>query len=135
MGDAMTVSWLDAIRWDANGLVPVIAQEQSSGDVLMFAWMNREALQKTAELGRAVYFSRSRGKLWFKGEESGHVQTVHDMRLDCDNDVILLRVTQIGHEPGIACHTGRHSCFYQQLQNGRWQAVDPVLKDPESIYK
>jgi phosphoribosyl-AMP cyclohydrolase len=135
MGDAMTVSWLDAIRWDANGLVPVIAQEQSSGDVLMFAWMNREALQKTAELGRAVYFSRSRGKLWYKGEESGHVQTVHDMRLDCDNDVILLRVTQIGHEPGIACHTGRHSCFYQQLQNGRWQAVDPVLKDPESIYK
>ena len=88
MGDAMTVSWLDAIRWDANGLVPVIAQEQSSGDVLMFAWMNREALQKTAELGRAVYFSRSRGKLWYKGEESGHVQTVHDMRLDCDNDVI-----------------------------------------------
>ena len=135
MGDAMTVSWLDAIRWDANGLVPVIAQEQSTGDVLMFAWMNREALQKTAELGRAVYFSRSRGKLWYKGEESGHVQTVHDMRLDCDNDVILLRVTQTGHEPGIACHTGRHSCFYQQLQNGRWQAVDPVLKDPESIYK
>lgn len=135
MGDAMTVSWLDAIRWDANGLVPVIAQEQSSGDVLMFAWMNREALQKTAELGRAVYFSRSRGKLWYKGEESGHVQTVHDMRLDCDNDVILLRVTQTGHDPGIACHTGRHSCFYQQLQNGRWQAADPVLKDPESIYK
>lgn len=135
MGDAMTVSWLDAIRWDANGLVPVIAQEQSTGDVLMFAWMNREALQKTAELGRAVYFSRSRGKLWYKGEESGHVQTVHDMRLDCDNDVILLRVTQTGHDPGIACHTGRHSCFYQQLQNGRWQAVDPVLKDPESIYK
>ena len=135
MGDAMTVSWLDAIRWDANGLVPVIAQEQSSGDVLMFAWMNREALQKTAELGRAVYFSRSRGKLWYKGEESGHVQTVHDMRLDCDNDVILLRVTQTGHDPGIACHTGRHSCFYQQLQNGRWQAVDPVLKDPESIYQ
>ena len=135
MGDAMTVSWLDAIRWDANGLVPVIAQEQSTGDVLMFAWMNREALQKTAELGRAVYFSRSRGRLWYKGEESGHVQTVHDMRLDCDNDVILLRVTQTGHEPGIACHTGRHSCFYQQLQNGRWQAVDPVLKDPESIYK
>ena len=135
MGDAMTVSWLDAIRWDANGLVPVIAQEQSTGDVLMFAWMNREALQKTAELGRAVYFSRSRGRLWYKGEESGHVQTVHDMRLDCDNDVILLRVTQTGHDPGIACHTGRHSCFYQQLQNGRWQAVDPVLKDPESIYK
>ena len=135
MGEAMTVSWLDAIRWDANGLVPVIAQEQSTGDVLMFAWMNREALQKTAELGRIVYFSRSRGKLWYKGEESGHVQTVHDMRLDCDNDVILLRVTQTGPDPGIACHTGSHRCFYQQLQNGRWQAVDPVLKDPESIYK
>jgi len=96
------------VKWDAQGLVPVIAQEAASGDVLMFAWMNREALQKTAELGRAVYFSRSRGKLWFKGEESGHVQTVHDIRLDCDNDVVLLKVTQLGHEPGIACHTGRH---------------------------
>ena len=128
-------NWLDAIRWDASGLVPVIAQEQTSGDVLMFAWMNREALQKTAELGRAVYFSRSRGKLWFKGEESGHVQTVHDIRLDCDNDVILLTITQTGHEPGIACHTGRHSCFYQRLHNGNWQAADPVLKDPQVIYK
>ena len=126
---------LDAIRWDASGLVPVIAQERSSGDVLMVAWMNREALQKTAELGRAVYFSRSRGKLWFKGEESGHVQTVHDIRLDCDNDVILLTITQTGHEPGIACHTGRHSCFYQRLHNGNWQAADPVLKDPQVIYK
>ena len=129
------IDWLDAVQWDANGLVPVIAQEVSSGDVMMFAWMNREALQKTAELGRAVYFSRSRNKLWFKGEESGHVQTVHDIRLDCDNDVVLLKITQTGHEPGIACHTGRHSCFYQSLQNGQWQAVDPVLKDPESIYK
>lgn len=128
-------NWLDAIRWDASGLVPVIAQEQTSGDVLMVAWMNREALQKTAELGRAVYFSRSRGKLWFKGEESGHMQTVHDIRLDCDNDVILLKITQTGHEPGIACHTGRHSCFYQRLHNGNWQATDPVLKDPQSIYK
>ena len=128
-------NWLDAIRWDASGLVPVIAQERSSGDVLMVAWMNREALQKTAELGRAVYFSRSRGKLWFKGEESGHVQTVHDIRLDCDNDVILLTITQMGHEPGIACHTGRHSCFYQRLHNGNWQAADPVLKDPQVIYK
>ena len=128
-------NWLDAIRWDASGLVPVIAQERSSGDVLMVAWMNREALQKTAELGRAVYFSRSRGKLWFKGEESGHVQTVHDIRLDCDNDVILLTITQTGHEPGIACHTGRHSCFYQRLHNGNWQAADPVLKDPQVIYK
>ena len=130
-----SIDWLDAVQWDANGLVPVIAQEASSGDVMMFAWMNREALQKTAELGRAVYFSRSRNKLWFKGEESGHVQTVHDIRLDCDNDVVLLKITQLGHEPGIACHTGRHSCFYQSLQNDQWQAVDPVLKDPESIYR
>ncbi len=127
--------WLDAVRWDAQGLVPVIAQEATTGDVLMFAWMNREALLKTAELKRAVYFSRSRGKLWFKGEESGHVQQVHDIRLDCDNDVVLLKVTQQGHEPGIACHTGRHSCFYQQLTAEQWQAVEPVLKDPESIYK
>jgi phosphoribosyl-AMP cyclohydrolase len=101
----------------------------------MFAWMNREALQKTAELKRAVYFSRSRNKLWFKGEESGHVQTVHDIRIDCDNDVVLLKVTQLGHEPGIACHTGRHSCFFQSLQADEWQAADPVLKDPETIYK
>ena len=129
------MNWLDNIRWDAQGLVPVIAQEASTGDVLMFAWMNREALQQTAELGRAVYFSRSRNKLWFKGEESGHVQQVHDIRLDCDNDVVLLKVTQLGHEPGIACHTGRHSCFYQSLQDGQWQAVEPVLKDPETIYK
>ncbi|MEY4448307.1 MAG: Phosphoribosyl-AMP cyclohydrolase [Pseudomonadota bacterium] len=129
------MTWLDQIKWDAQGLVPVIAQEASTGDVLMFAWMNQEALEKTAELKRAVYFSRSRNKLWFKGEESGHVQQVHDMRLDCDNDVVLLKVTQLGHEPGIACHTGRHSCFYQQLQNGEWTATEPVLKDPESIYK
>ena len=134
------MDWLDQIKWDYKGLVPVIAQENATGDVLMFAWMNREALQKTAELGRAVYFSRSRNKLWFKGEESGHVQTVHDIRLDCDNDVVLLKVTQLGHEPGIACHTGRHSCFYQSYQRGQagkgeWQSVDPVLKDPESIYK
>jgi phosphoribosyl-AMP cyclohydrolase len=132
--------WLDQVKWDAQGLVPVIAQERDSGDVLMFAWMNREALQKTAELGRAVYFSRSRGKLWFKGEESGHVQTVHEMRLDCDHDVVLLQVTQLGHAPGIACHTGRHSCFFQRyqadpVQGGQWLAVDPVLKDPETIYK
>jgi len=133
-GSAATPSWLDAVRWDEKGLVPVIAQEQGSGDVLMFAWMNREALQKTAELGRAVYFSRSRNKLWFKGEESGHVQAVHEIRLDCDNDVVLLRVTQRGHSPGIACHTGRHSCFFSVLRNGQWQAVDPVLKDPATIY-
>lgn len=133
------MNWLDEIKWDAQGLVPVIAQEQSSGDVLMFAYMNREALTKTAELKRAVYFSRSRNKLWFKGEESGHVQTVHDMRLDCDGDVILLTVTQLGHTPGIACHTGRHSCFFNRLtqENGQnqWKTVDPVLKDPTSIYK
>ncbi len=129
------MQWLDQIKWDDKGLVPVIAQEQGSRDVLMFAWMNREALQKTAELGRAVYFSRSRNKLWFKGEESGHVQTVHAIRIDCDNDVILLEVTQTGHTPGIACHTGRHSCFYSVLRDGQWAAIDPVLKNPTSIYK
>ena len=132
-------TWLDAVKWDAQGLVPVIAQEKDTGDVLMFAWMDREALAQTAQLGRAVYFSRSRSRLWFKGEESGHVQTVHDMRLDCDNDVVLLSVTQTGHTPGIACHTGRHSCFYQHLsqENGQitWKSVDPILKDPASIYK
>lgn len=129
------MDWINAIKWDADGLVPVIAQEAGTKDVLMFAWMNREALGKTAELGRAVYFSRSRGKLWFKGEESGHVQTVHDIRLDCDNDVILLTVTQHGHDPSIACHTGRHACFYQRLQDGQWAATEPVLKDPGSIYR
>jgi phosphoribosyl-AMP cyclohydrolase len=129
------MDWLDQIHWDRDGLVPVIAQEVGSNDVLMFAFMNREALAKTAELGRAVYWSRSRGKLWFKGEDSGHVQTVHEIRLDCDNDVVLLKVTQQGHEPGIACHTGRHSCFFQKLQDGVWQSVEPVLKDPEHIYK
>ena len=129
------MNWLDNIKWDDKGLVPVIAQEKDTGDVLMFAWMNREALQKTAELQRAVYFSRSRNKLWFKGEESGHVQTVHDIRMDCDNDVVLLTVTQLGHEPGIACHTGRHSCFYQRFEDGQWQVAAPVLKDPETIYK
>ncbi|MBW0170678.1 MAG: phosphoribosyl-AMP cyclohydrolase [Hydrogenophaga sp.] len=129
------MNWLNEVKWDAQGLVPVIAQEAATGDVLMFAWMNREALAKTAELGRAVYYSRSRERLWFKGEESGHVQAVHDIRMDCDNDVVLLKVTQLGHEPGIACHTGRHSCFFQRLDGGQWQAVEPVLKDPESIYK
>jgi phosphoribosyl-AMP cyclohydrolase len=129
------MNWLETIRWDDKGLVPVIAQEQTTGDVLMFAWMNSEALQKTAELGRAVYFSRSRGRLWFKGEESGHVQTVHEIRVDCDSDVILLKVSQLGHEPGIACHTGRHSCFFSVLRDGEWTSVDPVLKDPENIYK
>ena len=131
----LAMDWLEKIKWDAQGLVPVIAQENATGDVLMFAWMNREALEKTAALKRAVYFSRSRNKLWFKGEESGHVQQVHDIRGDCDNDVVLLKVTQLGHDPGIACHTGRHSCFYQSLRDGLWQSVDPVLKDPETIYK
>ena len=129
------MNWLETIKWDDKGLVPVIAQEASSGDVLMFAWMNREALQQTVELGRAVYFSRSRNKLWFKGEESGHVQTVHEIRVDCDSDVVLLRVTQLGHEPGIACHTGRHSCFFSLYKDGQWITTDPVLKDPEIIYK
>ena len=129
------MNWLDNIKWDDKGLVPVIAQEKDSGDVLMFAWMNRDALQKTAELKRAVYFSRSRNKLWFKGEESGHVQTVHDIRMDCDNDVVLLKVTQEGHTPGIACHTGRHDCFFQKLENGVWKTDKPVIKNPEDIYK
>ena len=129
------MSWLDTIRWDADGLVPVIAQEAGSGDVLMFAWMNREALALTAERGQAVYWSRPRRRLWHKGEESGHFQQVHQIRLDCDADVVLLEVTQLGHEPGIACHTGRHSCFYEKLEDGQWQAVDPVLKDPGKIYR
>ena len=128
------MTYLDDIAWDDQGLVPVIAQEQGSKDVLMFAWMNREALQKTVELGRAVYFSRSRKKLWHKGEESGHVQLVHEIRIDCDADVVLLTVTQQGHDPGIACHTGRHSCFFSVLQNGQWQPVEQVLKDPATIY-
>jgi phosphoribosyl-AMP cyclohydrolase len=129
------MTWLDDIRWDRDGLVPVIAQEAGSNDVLMFAFMNREALALTAERGQAVYWSRSRGRLWHKGEESGHVQAVHEIRLDCDNDVVLLKVTQQGHEPGIACHTGRHSCFYQRYADGRWVTVEPVLKDPASIYQ
>lgn len=128
------MDWLDQIKWDAQGLVPVIAQERDTGDVLMFAWMNREALRLTAEKGEAVYWSRSRQKLWHKGEESGHVQQVHELRLDCDHDVVLLKITQRGHEPGIACHTGRHSCFFQRLEGQQWTAVEPVLKDPHQIY-
>ena len=137
------ISWLKHIRWDSKGLVPVIAQEQGSNDVLMFAWMNREALQKTVELGQAVYFSRSRNKLWYKGEESGNVQTVHEIRMDCDSDVVLLKVSQPVHAsegPGlpsqsIACHTGRHSCFFSVLKDGVWHSTDPVLQDPSTIYK
>ncbi|MCW7537201.1 phosphoribosyl-AMP cyclohydrolase [Aquabacterium sp. A7-Y] len=129
------MNWLDQVKWDEQGLVPVIAQEVGSQDVLMFAFMNREALARTAELGQAVYWSRSRQRLWHKGEESGHIQKVHEMRLDCDADVVLLKVEQLGHDPGIACHTGRHSCFFRVWRDGQWQEVDPVLKDPERIYK
>jgi phosphoribosyl-AMP cyclohydrolase len=126
------VSWLDEIRWDENGLVPAIAQDAASGRILMVAWMNREALAQTAGKGEAVYWSRSRNRLWHKGEESGHVQKVHEIRLDCDEDVIVLQVEQQG---GIACHTGRQSCFYRVLKDGVWEAVDPVLKDPKDIYR
>ena len=132
------MSWLDDIRWDRDGLVPVIAQEAGSGDVLMFAFMNRESLALTAERGQAVYFSRSRQRLWHKGEESGHFQQVQTIRIDCDADVVLLTVTQLGQSPdlpGIACHTGRHSCFFRQLDGDQWQTVAPVLQDPDTIYK
>jgi phosphoribosyl-AMP cyclohydrolase len=132
------MSFLDDIEWNEDGLVPVIAQEQATGDVLMFAWMNREALLLTAQTKNAVYFSRSRKKLWFKGEESGHTHTVHDIRLDCDGDVVLLKVTANGHDPSISCHTGRHACFFQQLQGlgeqVAWVTVEPVLVDPANIY-
>ena len=129
------MDWLEHVKWDDQGLVPVIAQELGSNDVLMFAFMNREALRMTAERGEAVYWSRSRQRLWHKGEESGHIQKVHEISLDCDADVVLLKVTQLGHEPGIACHTGRHSCFFNLYRDGQWQVVEPVLKDPERIYK
>ncbi|MBF5039697.1 phosphoribosyl-AMP cyclohydrolase [Methylophilus glucosoxydans] len=125
------MSWLEQVAWTAEGLVPVIAQEKDTGKILMFAWMNREALQLTRDSGHAVYYSRSRNKLWHKGEESGHTQIVHDIRLDCDNDVVLITVEQLG---GIACHTGRHNCFFQQLQGDTWVTVEPVLKDPKAIY-
>lgn len=124
--------WLDEIKWTDDGLVPVIAQEEGSNKVLMMAWMNREALALTTVSGHAVYWSRSRGRLWHKGEESGHQQVIKDIRLDCDNDVILLVVEQKG---GIACHTGRHNCFYQKFKDNQWVSVDPVLKDPDEIYK
>jgi phosphoribosyl-AMP cyclohydrolase len=129
------MDWLDNVKWDKDGLVAVITQEQGTGDVLMFAWMNRAALAQTVARGEAVYFSRSRQRLWHKGEESGHIQQVHDIRMDCDADVLLLKVTQLGHDPGIACHTGRHSCFFQRYDNGQWHSVEPVLKDPQAIYK
>lgn len=125
--------WLNAVAWDEQGLVPVIAQDAASGDVLMFAWMNREALALTVEKGEAVYWSRSRRKLWHKGEESGHTQKVREIRLDCDKDVILLRIEQTG---GIACHTGRRSCFFNRLDEAlHWEESEPVLKDPAEIYR
>jgi phosphoribosyl-AMP cyclohydrolase len=136
MTDTLHVmDWLAAVNWDAQGLVPAIAQEVGSGDVLMLAHMNREALQHTVALGEAVYWSRSRARLWRKGEESGHIQKVHEVRLDCDGDVVLLKVEQLGHQPGIACHTGRHSCFFHLWRDGQWHIVDPVLKDPSAIYR
>lgn len=125
-------NWLNKVNWSADGLVPAIAQDAESGDILMVAWMNREALKRTVELGEAVYWSRSRKKLWHKGEESGHTQKVKEIRLDCDEDVVLLKIEQTG---GIACHTGRRSCFFQRLDNGEWHPVDPVLKDPHEIYQ
>jgi phosphoribosyl-AMP cyclohydrolase len=127
----MTDAWLDEIKWTDEGLVPAIAQDAQSGDVLMFAWMNRESLTLTARLGHAVYWSRSRGRLWHKGEESGHVQQVREIRIDCDKDVVLLKIEQVGD---IACHTGRRSCFFNRLTEGHWDVVEPVLKDPGEIY-
>ncbi len=125
-------TWLNKVNWSEEGLVLAIAQDAESGDILMAAWMNREALKQTVELGEAVYWSRSRRKLWHKGEESGHTQKVREIRLDCDEDVVLLKIEQAG---GIACHTGRRSCFFQKLEQGKWQAVEPVLKDPHEIYR
>jgi phosphoribosyl-AMP cyclohydrolase len=125
------MSWVDDIAWNEHGLVPAIAQDADSGEVLTLAWMNRDALARTAETSLAHYWSRSRGKLWQKGEQSGHLQRVREIRLDCDNDVILLLVEQVG---GIACHTGRRRCFYQRLEDGAWRTVEPVLKEPRAIY-
>lgn len=123
--------WLAAVRWDKDGLVPAVAQEAGTGKVLMVAWMNRESLALTADTGEAVYWSRSRKRLWKKGEESGHVQKIRELRMDCDEDVILLTVEQVG---GIACHTGRHNCFFQRLEGEKWVVVDPVVRDPKDIY-
>jgi phosphoribosyl-AMP cyclohydrolase len=127
----MNINWLNEIRWTEEGLIPVIAQQHDSGKVVMFAWMNRESLALTVQEGYAVYWSRSRGRLWRKGEESGHRQKVISLFMDCDEDVLLLHIEQEG---GIACHTGRESCFYRQLVDGVWQAVEPVLKNPDEIY-
>jgi len=130
--DKLDQAWLEHIKWTEDGLVPAIAQDHQTGEILMMAWMNRESLVLTVNEQRAIYWSRSRQRLWRKGESSGHVQQLHDIRLDCDADVILLKVEQLGD---IACHTGRRSCFYQQLKDGEWQAVEPVLKNPDDIYK
>ena len=127
----MTTAWLDSVKWSNDGLVPAIAQDAATGKVLMLAWMNRESLRLTAETGQAVYWSRSRNKLWRKGEESGHVQKIRSIRLDCDNDAVLLEVEQVG---GVACHTGRHHCFFQKLENDQWRTVEPVLKNAADIY-
>ncbi|HNA31012.1 MAG TPA: phosphoribosyl-AMP cyclohydrolase [Thiobacillaceae bacterium] len=132
MSKTANESWLNKINWSEDGLIPAIAQDAQSGDILMVAWMNRESLKRTVETGEAVYWSRSRKKLWHKGEESGHTQKVLELRLDCDEDVLLMKIEQVG---GIACHTGRRSCFFQKLEQDRWVAVDPVLKDPHEIYK
>jgi len=126
------VSFLDEVPWNGDGLIAAVAQDATSGRVLTVAWMNREALKQTSEKGEAVYWSRSRNKLWRKGEQSGHVQKVREVRIDCDADAILLKVDQVG---GIACHTGRESCFFRKLEGGKWVTVDPVLKDPSLIYK
>ena len=128
----MGTDWLDIVKWNRDGLVPAIAQDAANGQVLMLAWMNRDALRATLDSGNAVYWSRSRGRLWRKGEESGHVQKVREIRLDCDEDAVLLRVEQLG---GIACHTGREHCFYRKYENGGWVETDPVLKNPTEIYK
>jgi len=128
----VTASWLEEVKWDERGLVPVVAQDVLTGRVLMSAWMDREALARTAETGEAVYYSRSRERLWRKGEESGHIQRVREIRMDCDSDVVLLKVEQVG---GIACHTGRPSCFFQKLVDGRWVTVEAVAKDPREIYR
>ncbi len=128
----MSDAWLNKVNWSDDGLLPAIAQDAQTGEILMVAWMNREALKRTVETGEAVYWSRSRKKLWHKGEESGHTQKVLELRLDCDEDVLLMKIEQIG---GIACHTGRRSCFFQKLEHGQWLSVEPVLKDPHEIYK
>jgi phosphoribosyl-AMP cyclohydrolase len=127
----MTPDWLERVKWDREGLVPAIAQELSTNAVLTLAWMNRESLEKTVASGEAHYWSRSRGRLWKKGEQSGHVQQVREIRLDCDEDVVLLKVEQRG---GIACHTGRHSCFFRRLEDGKWVDVEPVIRDPREFY-